>query len=106
MSDVLVNPAATGLLGGVCVIAFQLVWKRVMGADDEKSLPAQLAEINVRLTEIRQTQLLQQNDAKHLLNDVEELKADFWRHMEAQHGFNSSASSTAHHRTYTKPNHE
>ena len=85
MSDFLTNPTATGLLGGAAVIAVQYLWKRV-GNGDEKSLPIQLAEINVQLASIQTTLRLIQNDAEHGQRDHEELKTDFWNHMERHHG--------------------
>ncbi len=90
MSDLFANPTATGLLGGFAVIALQYLWKRV-GNGEEKSLPVQLAEINVQLASIQTTLRLIQNDAEHDRRGHEELKSDFWNHMDKHHGWKNSS---------------
>lgn len=99
MSDILGNPTLTGLLGGGAVIVGQFLWNRVTGASDEKSIPVQLAEIKTTLAQIETTLQIMKNDAKHAFRDHEELKADFWSHMDrfhTGHGGNGGGQSGAH----------
>lgn len=78
------NPVMTGLLGGVGVLALQFIWKRTMGTD-QKSIPVQLSEINTKLAEIYSMLGEIKLRAEFRAKEFEELKADFWRHMEKYH---------------------
>jgi hypothetical protein len=84
MSDAFTNPVTTGLVGGGCVLVVQLVWNRVVGSD-QKSIPVQLAEIFAQLASIQSTLLLIKNDAGHAQRNFEELKEDFWNHINNEH---------------------
>ena len=86
MSEMLTNPAVTGVLGAVAIVAIQSIWSRVMGSPEEKSLPVQLAEINLKLAEINSTLLVMKNEALHSNRSHEELKEDFWEHIREHHG--------------------
>lgn len=106
MSGLLENPASAGLIAGLAIWLAQLIWIRTMGGPNEKSLPTNIAEMNVKLTEINTKLELAINENKHLQKDVdqlkkdvehikknqvtmkefEELKNDFWNHLDKLHG--------------------
>ena len=85
MTDILGNPTLTGLLGGGAVIVGQFLWNRITGASDEKSIPVQLAEIKASLAQIETTLQIIKNDAAHSFRDFEELKHDYWNHIDRFH---------------------
>ena len=85
MTNLLENPTLTGLLAGAGVLIGKHLYNKLTGAADERSIPFQLTEMNLKLAEINATLLLIKNDAQHAMRDHEELKADFWRHVERHH---------------------
>ncbi len=85
MSGLLENPTLTGLLAGAGVLICKHLYNKLTGAADERSIPVQLTEMNIRLAEINATLLLIKNDASHALRDHEELKSDFWDHVRNNH---------------------
>ena len=85
MSGFIENPTLLGLMSGGVVLLVKFIWDRVSGSD-EKSIPAQLAEINTRLAGIETTLRLMQLEASHAQEDHDELKKDFWDHLEKYHG--------------------
>ena len=82
--EIFSNPTFTGLLGGLGVITLQMIWGRVMG-NDSKSIPLQLSDMNIRLAAIEATLLLIKNNAEHSGKSHDELKDDFWGHMDKHH---------------------
>ena len=79
------NPAVAGLAGGLVLLLLQTLWGRVVGQPNEKSIPLQLAEINTKLAEINTTLKVMEHDAAHDRKAHDELKKDFYDHMDRHH---------------------
>ena len=79
------NPASAGLVAGIFLWIAQLIWNRIMGGKDDKSLPVQLTEISSRLADINSKLEIAINNYHHLEKSFEELKQDFWDHMKLNH---------------------
>lgn len=102
MSELLTNPTTTGLLGGLAMLVLQQMWNRLSGSNDEKSIPARLTEIDAKLYEINATLMLIKQNAEHDKESFEELKHDFWRHMDRYHsGHGGNGPNSGAHRAHT-----
>lgn len=97
-----INPTAAGLGGAAVILIFQYVWGRVVGSSTEKSIPVQLAEINVKLASIDAKLELAKQESEFRKQAFEELKNDFWRHMDSQHGWKVSSGP---HTSYKRDTH-
>ena len=94
MSDLQLNPLTTGLIGAAIVMVGQAFINRITGWKDEKSIPTELAEIKAKLTSIEATLLIIKNNAEHMDEKFEELKSDFWAHMDKFHSGHGSSSGS------------
>jgi hypothetical protein len=84
--EFLANPAVIGLAGGgIIVLIAQTIWARVMGAPNEKSIPAQFAEILVRLAAIDTKLEVAATRRAYMERQINELETDFWDHMKEYH---------------------
>lgn len=84
--EIFTNPAVVGLAGGgVLVFLARLIWDKVMGGREEKSIPAQLAEINTKLADINTKLEMAAVHRSYMLKQVKEIETDFWDHMNSYH---------------------
>lgn len=84
--EVFGNATVTGLVGGAAIVLiFQVLWGRIFGSPSEQSLPVQLAAIQAQLTAINLKLELFLQEKEHMKGAHQELKNDFYNHMEKHH---------------------
>lgn len=80
------NPAVLGLAGGgILVFVAQAIWHRVIGSTNEKSIPAQFAEILAQLAAINTKLEVAATKRAYMEKQLNELETDFWDHMKEFH---------------------
>lgn len=90
--ELLSNPVVVGVLTAAGLVTAKVAWGRIMGApaDNEKSLPTQIRELDskmsVALATIDTTLKLMANDKMHENNKTAALQESFWDHMDKYHG--------------------
>lgn len=81
MTEAFSPNTALGIVAGLLI---KYMWDRFMGTD-QKSVPVLIAEIHTKLGSIDTSVQLMRKDFDHSGRDHEELKDDFWQHMEKYH---------------------
>jgi hypothetical protein len=79
------NPAVIGIACGLLGLIARSVLSRIFGSANEKSIPAQFAEILARLAAIDTKLEVAATRRAYMERQINELETDFWDHMKEFH---------------------
>lgn len=79
------NPTVIALLGGLGFLVLQQMYYKFTGANDEKSIPAQLRDIDTKLADINSKLQLAQERHDNTKEALKDLRNEFRQHMTDYH---------------------